>query len=339
MTAKDIFRQTRPFCIAKLAIGSAVVLVLLVLLALLMGIGWIFGKIGMFIGLILWTGCIGAVRFAVMHYGGYLVKAGHVAVIAEAMKTGQVPANQISRGKELVSERFLTSNVYFAVDKLVGEAIKQIQKGLRKVSNKLDFIPGMGVVTGLAKFFVDISLGYVDECCLGWTFYQKEQGAFQSAADGVVIYVQNWKTLLKDAAKTMGKVLLLMVVITLAIFIPTGLLFKLLKWPALAALLFSCLIAWMVKFAFIDSYILCQMMAGYLKAAPNTPVTFDLYTKLCSLSASFKELFRKGQAEGSRPAQAAPNVTASTATGCFCGRCGTLNKPDAKFCGGCGQPI
>ena len=139
MTAKDIFRQTRPFCIAKLAIGGAVVLVLLVLLALLMGIGWIFGKIGMFIGLILWAGCIGAVRFAVMHYSGYLVKAGHVAVIAEAMKTGQVPANQISRGKELVSERFLTSNVYFAVDKLVGEAIKQIQKGLQKVSNKLDF--------------------------------------------------------------------------------------------------------------------------------------------------------------------------------------------------------
>ena len=274
-----------------------------------------------------------------MHYGGYLVKAGHVAVIAEAMKTGQIPANQVSYGKQLVLERFLTANVYFAVDKLVGTAIKQIQNKLQQLGSKLDFIPGMGAVTGLAKFFVDISLGYVDECCLGWTFYKKEQGAFQSAADGVVIYVQNWKTLLKDAAKTMGKVLLIMVVMVLAIFIPVGLLFKLLKWSALAAFLFSCLIAWVVKFAFIDSYIMCQMMTGYLQAAPHTPVTFDLYTKLCGLSASFKELFQKGQAEGPRPAQAASHAAASAASGSYCGRCGTKNEPGAKFCGGCGQPM
>lgn len=339
MSAKDIFRQTRPFCIAKLALGGAMVLVLLVLLALLMGIGWIFGTVGMIIGLILWAGCIGAVRFAFMHYGGYLVKAGHVAVIAEAVKTGQVPANQVNYGKQLVMERFLTSNVYFAVDKLVGTAIKQIQNKLQKLGNKLDFIPGMGAITGLAKFFVDISLGYVDECCLGWTFYKKEQGAFQSAADGVVIYVQNWKTLLKDAAKTMGKVLLIMVAMFLVIFIPVGLLFKLLKWSALAAFLFACLVAWVVKFAFVDSYILCQMMTGYLQAAPNTPVTFDLYTKLCNLSTGFKELFQKGQAEGPRPAQAAPNAAASSAPGSFCGQCGTQNEPGAKFCGVCGNPM
>ena len=118
-----------------------------------------------------------------------------------------------------------------------------------------------------------------------------------------------------------------------------GLLFKLLKWPALAAFLFSCLIAWVVKFAFIDSYILCQMMTSYLQAAPGTPVTFDLYTKLCSLSASFKELFQKGQAEGPRPVQAAPHNTTSTAPGSFCGQCGAKNEPGARFCGSCGKPM
>ena len=81
-------------------------------------------------------------------------------------------------------------------------AVKQIQRGLEKLGNKLDFIPGMEALTGVAQFFVNISLGYIDECCFGWTFYNPQQGAFQSAADAVVIYAQNWKVLLKGAAKT-----------------------------------------------------------------------------------------------------------------------------------------
>ena len=164
-----------------------------------------------------------------------------------------------------------------------GRAVRQIQKNITKLGNQLDFIPGMEAVAGLAKFFISISLGYIDECCFGWTFYNPQQGAFKSAADGVVIYAQNWKTLLKDAAKTMAKTIGLMVVMTLVIFIPVGLLFKIFKWSGFAAFLLALLIAWVVKFAFLDSYIICQMMVSYMQVAPNTVITFDLYSKLCGL--------------------------------------------------------
>ncbi|GHU79624.1 hypothetical protein FACS1894191_2850 [Clostridia bacterium] len=49
-----------------------------------------------------------------MHYIGYMLKAGHIAVITEAVVTGQVPSDQIAYGKQRVTERFATSNVYFA---------------------------------------------------------------------------------------------------------------------------------------------------------------------------------------------------------------------------------
>ena len=168
----------------KLALGGATVLLSVILFAILMGIGWLFGDGGMVVTFIIWIGGTGVIRLALMHYAGYLVKAGHIAVIAEAMKTGQVPANQVNYGKQLVTERFATSNIYFAVDKLVTGAVKQIQNGIDKLGNKLDFIPGMEAVSGIAKFFVSISLGYIDECCFGWTFYNPQQGAFKSAADG-----------------------------------------------------------------------------------------------------------------------------------------------------------
>ena len=49
--------------------------------------------------------------------------------------------------------------------------------------------------------FLDISLGYVDECCLGYTFYHPAQNPYKSAADGVIIYFQN----VEDVAQGCGE--------------------------------------------------------------------------------------------------------------------------------------
>ena len=75
--------------------------------------------------------------------------------------------------------------------------------------------------------FLDISLGYVDECCLGYTFAHPEQNAYKSAADGVVIYFKNWKTLVERRAKTTGVVILSFVAVTLVAFVLFGGLFRL----------------------------------------------------------------------------------------------------------------
>ena len=357
MTAKQLFSKTMPFVWAKLALGGVAVLIGAVLLVIMLLLGWLFGEWGMVIMLILWFFLMKGAWRLLMQYAGYLVKAGHIAVIAEACFTGQVPADQVAYGKAKVTERFATSSVYFAVDKLVSAAIKEIQKGIGKVGNALDFIPGMEAATGAAQFFVSIALGYVDECCLGWTFYKKEQGAFKSAADGVVIYAQNWKPLLKGAGVTMLKVILLTLVVALIIFVPVGILFKIFSWSPLAAFLLACLIAFVVKFAVMDSYIMIQMMAVYMGVAPQTTITFDLYGNLCKISGKFKELFQKGQAETpAQPAYATANAApaagyaapaaaptipqqAAGAKPVFCGQCGAKNDPGTKFCGSCGAKL
>lgn len=349
MNAKQIFQKTMPFNMAKLALGAATVLLSIVLFAILMGIGWLFGEGGMGITFIIWLGGTGLIRFIIMHYMGYLIKAGHIAVITEAVTNGQIPDNQVAYGKRMVAERFVTSNVYFAVDKLVASSVKQIQRGVGKIGDALDFIPGMGVITGFAQLFVSISLGYIDECCLGYTFYKKDQSAYKSAADGVAVYAQNWKGLLKNAAKTTLKVLLIMLIIALAVFVPVGLLFKLLHWSPLVAFLLACLIAWTIKFAFIDSYILIQMMTSYMQVAPTTNITIDLYENLCGLSSKFKELFNKAQQEkptdrssytetemNTRDASAQQTVTENPI---FCGHCGEKNENGTKFCGSCGKKL
>jgi hypothetical protein len=348
MKPREVLSATMPFVWAKLLLGLATVVVSAVLFAILMGLAWLFNSdIVWVVMFLLWLGAIGVVRFLLMHYFGYLLKAGHIAVMTEAITTGQVPGNQLAYGKQAVLERFGTANVYFAVDKLVSAAVKQIQKGIGMIGSALDFIPGAGAVTGLAQYFVDLSLGYVDECCLGYTFYSKEQGAFKSAADGVVIYAQNWKTLLANAAKTMALVILGLLGITLVLFIVLALVFRAFDWPGWVAFVIALLLALAVKFAFIDSLILARTMTAYLGVAPTTVVTFDLYGKLCGISAKFRELFDKGQAEDPsdepsrelyEPAPSAPVAATGGATR-FCGQCGAPNDAGVRFCGECGAAM
>jgi hypothetical protein len=254
-----------------------------------MGTGFFF--------LLIWIGLTVTIRFFLMCYVGYLIKAGHIAVIAEAVTTGRVPDNQVAYGKDMVVKRFGAANVFFIIDKLVSGAVRQIQNGIGKMGGALGMIPGMNGITSLLQLFVKISLGYIDECCLGYVFYKKEQGAFKSAVDGVVIYAQNWKSLLANAAKTTLMVALFIISFTFIILLAVGFVFRVFSLPGWIALFVSILIAVAVKSAFIDSFILCRAMVSYMGVAPATAIKVDVYKKLMRVSGKFKELWGKGQEE------------------------------------------
>lgn len=354
MTASKVFSGTMRFMWLKLLLGIATVVISAVLFAILVGIGSLFGDGGTGITILIWLVVTGIVHFVLMHYFGYLVKAGHIAVIATAVTTGKVPDNQVEVGKKMVAERFATSNIYFAVDKLVGGAVKQLQGVLDTVGSLLGAVPGVDAVMNVGKLFISISLGYIDECCLGYTFVKKDQGAFKSAADGVVIYAQNWKKLLKDAAVTTGVVIAATAGITLVAFLVFGLMFRSLHWSGFVAFLLAAFVAFAIKFAFIDSWILVKMMVSYMEVAPSTVITFDLYGKLCGLSAKFRELFEKARNDQPQPAYAAAGVNIRSADvvvpagqpaaadrerPVFCGQCGEKSSAGSWFCTKCGAKL
>jgi hypothetical protein len=299
MKASQIYSGTIGFCWLKLALGIADVLIGAVLFAVVMGIAALTasGEVGA-VMLFIWMGAWGAIHWMIQHYVGYLLKAGHVAAIAQAFKDGSLPSNPVAFGKDRVRERFLTANVYFVIDRLVAGAVKQLQRLLGKALGLFGNLPGGDTIKKIGDLFISISLGYIDECCLGYTFYHSEQNVYKSAADGVVVYAQNWKPLLKDAAITTFVVLLTIVAVTLLSFVLVGGLFRLMDWNMLVAVILSLLLSFSVRYAFVDSWILVKMMSSYFNAASTTVITFDLYGKLSNMSSKFKELFRKGAAGG-----------------------------------------
>lgn len=203
MKANDVYRKTIKFVWLKLALGGCAIIFSIVLGLILLGISALSGNSGVFgFSLVIWLLATGAVLGISQYYIGYLLKAGHIAVVTHLVKTGSLPEDQFEYGKQIVKKKFATAAAYFAVDRLVSGAVMQINRTLNIAGNLLEKIPGMDSLVSFAKTFVNIALGNVDECCMAYTFYHEEQSSFKSAADGVVVYFQNWKTILKDALKT-----------------------------------------------------------------------------------------------------------------------------------------
>lgn len=297
MKTKDVYLKTMKFVWLKLALGMAMVLFAIITLAVFLGLGSLGSGDGMVIAFWLWIIIVGCVYVWINRYVGYLIKAGHIAMVTTAVTTGSLPENQFEAAKKMVKERFVTANVYFVIDRLVSGAVNQLQSGLQKIDKVFGSIPGVSMIVSFAQMFVRIALGYIDECCLGYTFLHKEQSAFKSAADGVVIYFQNWKRLLKDAALTTIVVMLVTFLSWVVPFALFAVIFGALDISLVFAVILAIMCAIVIRSAFVDSYMMVKMMVSYMEVAPTTEITFDLYGKLCKLSSKFKNLMGKAEAE------------------------------------------
>lgn len=294
MKANEIYAKTMKFVWLKLGLGMAVTAVSLVLLAIIMGIASLFGSGEV----IIWAGTIWLILTAgiyglAMHYVGYMLKAAHIAVVSTAVTEGIIPDNMYETGKQMVTERFGATNAYFALDRLISGAVSELQKAVGKVDAVFGEIPGVGAVVDFLQIFIGIALGYIDECCLGYTFCKKGETAFKAGCDGVVIYFQNIKHLLKSALMTSLIVMVLTFFAWLIPFAVFGALFSALNVHMFFAVLIAVIAAIALKSAFVDSYIMVRTMKAYMEVAPGTVITFDLYEKLCKLSSKFKSLFKK----------------------------------------------
>ena len=347
-TAKELWSQTMPFVWAKLTLRLVAILIGAVILGICIFIATLNEAVGFF-AILIGLGVSISIYGFVTRVFGYAIRVGHIAVLVETIKTGQLPSNQIAHGKDKVVAKFSTAAVFFALDRMVDRAVQQLQRGVASVGSVLGGIsPGMGSVVKFGQKVVGIALKYVDDCCLGWIFYNddKNQSATKGAIDGIVIYFQNWKKILGSAVKTAA----LVIVGTFVLFLVLLLLFTALLnfmgggvWGWLAFFL-GLMLSLAVKRAIIDSWVMIRMLSTYMEVAPSTEIRFDVYGQLSGLSPSFRKLCDQAKGEiGNAPppaAQARPAAANPAATSpVFCGECGARNAPGTQFCGECGKKV
>lgn len=293
MSAKAILLKTIPYILVKLALGGISAAAAVIMLALWIGFGVETSGFVSALLFVLWMLVTTAITYLLMHYAGYQIKAGHIAVTAEAAGANRVPYSMVSWGNRHVKELYPNRDSYFAMKRRVSRAIREVQSCFGRSDIRTASITGTALTPLLTEPLLLRFMRYLDGCCIGWIFLRRKQNMYKSAADSIMLYAKNRKVLLKNAIKIMIKSLICAGAFMLILFLPLGILFKANQLNIMLALWISVLCAWAVKYAVLDSYIMIRTMTNYMKSARNTTLSMDMAEEYCQMSETFRRIWKK----------------------------------------------
>lgn len=237
-------------------------------------------------------GLVSAVVYWIREYILYVVKAGHIAVMVHLIDGREVPdgQGQIGYATSVVKARFAEANVLFVVDQLI-KGVVAVITGL--ISGTASMIPIAGL-QALANFFntvVRISLTYVDEIILGYNIRTNSQAPFEGARQGVVLYAQNGRTMVKNAVWLAIFMWVLALAVFLVMLAPAAAILymmpgQLAGWSFVLALVF----AWAIKAALIEPFVIAALMQVYFRAIEGQTPNAEWDRKLTEASSHFREL-------------------------------------------------
>lgn len=307
-TIIGLLRRTAPFLVFRFLIYFGITLGYVLATGIGAGVGYgagaIFGDTGVgsvwggFIGF----GIAGAVMYFLREYLLYMVKAGHIAVLVEIMDGGEVPGGrgQIDHAQAVVKERFVESNILFAVDQLIKGVIKVFNKAFFTLAMILP-IPG---IEGVVKFFntiIRLSLTYLDEVILAHNIRIKSDNPWASSRSALILYAQNYKAFLKNAVFLALIIWGLTLLVFLLILAPVAGLVALFPGSAGALTFIIALVfAWGVKQAVIEPFAMTALMQVFFKVTEGQQPDPEWERKLESVSKKFGTMKAKAGAWAAR---------------------------------------
>ena len=294
----SVLVRTLPFFVLRLIVYLGITLAYVVGVGVGGGLGALFGSLGgASAGGLAWGGLIGfglvsGILYWAREYLLYLVKAGHIAVLVELMEGREIPAGkgQIEYARGLVTERFKESSLLFGLDVLI--------KGILRVFNRLTAsiagllpIPGLDGLVKIIDAIVNTSLTYLDEVILAQIFRQRSTNAWATSRESVVLYAQNYKGVLKNAAILTFMVWGMTLLIFLVVLAPVA---ALVAWyPGAAGIwtfLLAMVLALSLKAALIDPFAMTALMQVYAKLTDGQQPNPEWDGRLDKMSKKFRTL-------------------------------------------------
>lgn len=282
------------------------------------GIGSLFGADGQtsggLIGGVVGFGIFGAVMYWARAWLLYMVKAAHIAVLVELIDGKSIPEgkSQLEHGRKVVQERFGTSNVLFGIDVLIKGVVRALTSLVRGLFN---MFPGGDRLAGLIQAFLRMALGFVDELILARIIRTGAEDPWDSAKKSLVLYGQNYKPMLKNAAWLAAIMYGLSILVFVIMLAPAALIAYLM--PGVfsgAAVIFAFLLAWSIKVALFEPLALTCMMQVYFQTIENQQPNPEWEARLDSMSKQFRKIKERAQEAFRAPAKPAPAAEPETNT-------------------------
>jgi hypothetical protein len=228
----------------------------------------------------------------------YLVKAAHVAVMVAFLDGRRIPPDQsqLAYGRGAVEARFAETNLLFVFDQLIKGVIATVSRLVWSVAGMVP-LPGLRGLVSLLRAVLRAALGYVDEIILARDIRIGSDNPWATAQDGLVLYAQNHRVLLKNA------VWLALMMYGLALVI-----FLLVLGPAIAFVWIfpgawagfgvglAVLLAWSIKAAILEPFAIASLMQVYFAATEGQTPDPVWRARLEEVSAKFRALGERADA-------------------------------------------
>ena len=300
--AVSLVRRTTPILMARLTAYLIFWAIGLVYFGLVGGLAWLLAQLWEplgFIAFIVGLGGAGALYHLAYRYTFFLLKAAHIAVIAELLQHDRLPKDsggQLAWGKTQVQGRFGDVNAMFVIDEIVNGIVRTFT---RTVSRLIRFIPGdtgrslASVVQKVIRFAVS----YIDEAIMARSFWRQDENVWESAEEGIVLYAQAWKPILTNAVMLMLLSFAPFFGLLLLVVVPVGFAIAAIN-PTLAgwAVAAMLLLAFLVKVAVGDTIAMAAIIATYKAETEQMVPDPATVAQLESLSDKFRELKAKALA-------------------------------------------
>ncbi len=324
-----LMMRTAPFILFRIVVYFGICVAYVLATGIGAGIGWgvgAFGSAGFHDSTTFWGGAVGFIvvtgaLYFLREYILYLVKAGHLAVMVELLEGRDIPQGrpQIDFAIEKVKERFAETNVLFAVQQVVRGVLAAINGIIQGVASILP-IPGLEQFVGLVKAFLRVAVGMIDQVILAYAFKTKATNPWASAQTAVVLYAQNYKVMLKNAAWLTIITYVLAFLVFLVMLVPAGGVVWLLHngWSA-GGFIFAIIFAWAVKAALIEPFCVASMLQVYFQTIEGQQPDPQWDARISEVSRKFVEMKEKAIAwmsgRGQPTPPAGPASLPPTATG------------------------
>ena len=298
--ALGLLIRTAPFLIFRALVYFGIAVAMVVVTGAGAGTGYgigLFGDEEFRATSTMWGGIAGfgltaGVIFFLRDYLLYMVKAGQIAVMVEYLDGRPLPYGhgQIAYARTVVTERFGQASALFALDRLVRGVISLITGLVEGVMMILP-IPGLNQIIGAVRAYLKIAVGLVDEVILAHAIRTRSENAWEAAHDGLVLYAQNGRAMLVNAAWLTLISWVLAVVVFLVMLAPAAGLVWLLPGEASGGtFVFALIFAWAVKAAVIEPFALACMLQVFFNVTEGQEPQPEWRGRLTQISDKFRQL-------------------------------------------------
>lgn len=201
MTNFEIYKKTLPFSLVMFLVG----IVSLIIMAGSATAGYFIAEnmghalVGLAIGFL-----IGFILFILISiFVNNRIKAAQIAMMTKGVTEGSLPNHTFKEGFTEIRGRFGKITAFFLITGAIKSIFRQLGRAITGVGKRIGGQTGESVAS-IIDSAIQVLVGYLCDCCLGWILYRKNVNSARAGCEGAVIFFKHGKTLLRNVGRIFG---------------------------------------------------------------------------------------------------------------------------------------